>query len=291
MYFYNLYNKKVLSDIKFPFLKESKIQDKRTDYNIVITNRGQSGDYGVSRPGFSILDLNYGVIEFKDYRIHISDGINIEYELKNSFNINHRFLISLLHGPFAYLFFQQKFLVLHGLAIETSNGAYIFCGLSESGKSTIGGKLIDKYKLISEDILKISFSDNSAYVTPSFPIILTDNDLTSCIRIFDGSINRNRKIYKLPENKLSSRKIKVNKVFFLNWGNEVSLNKISKTESFKRLISNSFRPLPSNKCISSEECFFKNLGWFVNHVEFASITNQKGSLEKIIKAIQEKIDD
>lgn len=69
------------------------------------------------------------------------------------------------------LLIQRKVIPLHGSAIEIDGKAYAIIGESGAGKSTLASAFLNRgYKLISDDVIAVSFSENNIpYVTPAYP--------------------------------------------------------------------------------------------------------------------------
>ncbi|MED3789182.1 aldolase [Peribacillus frigoritolerans] len=69
------------------------------------------------------------------------------------------------------LLIQRKVIPLHGSAIEIKGKAYAIIGESGAGKSTLASAFLKRgYKLLSDDVIAVSFSENNIpYVTPAYP--------------------------------------------------------------------------------------------------------------------------
>ncbi len=88
-------------------------------------------------------------------------------------------IIPFLLGPvMALLLHQRGFLVLHGSAVKTNNGAIAFLGHRTFGKSTTAINLYKKgYPLITDDILAIKFDEKGLpIVYPGYHHIRLSND-------------------------------------------------------------------------------------------------------------------
>ena len=218
MYIYNIYGFYVHSDIKFPFLSNIPKSSKFLDKDKIYILNGKKNEKEI-RPndyrGNSTLSLNDGHIQNKNSKIIIQNGNSIYYFINNK-DINIRFMINLLHGPVAYLLFQRKYFVLHGVAIEQNNYAYLVCGSSGSGKSSIGLELLSDFNLMSEDIVGIRYENNNLSVLPSLPILLCEHEPNNLnTKVFDAEINRNRKMYIIKNNFFLSHASQ-KKLYFLN---------------------------------------------------------------------------
>lgn len=68
------------------------------------------------------------------------------------------------------LLLQNRILPLHGSAITRNGKAYAFVGNSGAGKSTLSSVFMKKgYKLLSDDLIALSFQDGVPYVIPAYP--------------------------------------------------------------------------------------------------------------------------
>ena len=65
---------------------------------------------------------------------------------------------------------QRKILALHGSAIAINGKAYAIVGDSGAGKSTLAASFIaNGYKILSDDVIPVSLSNQIPIVTPSYP--------------------------------------------------------------------------------------------------------------------------
>lgn len=285
---YKIYNQLITSDIEIPFLEP--VNDV-VDPSIIITkNKNLDKKYNFDQiNGWSCLNLNIALIKNINSKIAISNGHKIEY-MVNTNSITPRFLINMLHGPFAYAHFQKKNTVLHGCAIEHKNKAYLICGPSGSGKSTIASNLLSKYRFLSEDICSIYFKKTKAYVKPSFPVIISDTQSINFVKTIPGEINRGRKINIIEKNIFCNQDTAINKIIFLISPNSKN-SKINIAENMNNVIRNSFRPIPQNTCLKSEKVYFKNLMNIIQSVDFEYVTNERGKLNRTIEKIESHIND
>lgn len=65
---------------------------------------------------------------------------------------------------------QRGKLPLHGSVVAINNKAYAILGESGAGKSTLASAFVNRgYKLLTDDVISISFKKDLPYVTPSYP--------------------------------------------------------------------------------------------------------------------------
>ena len=111
---------------------------------------------------------------------------------------------------------------LHGSAIEIDGKAYAIIGESGAGKSTLASALLNRgYKLISDDVIPISFSkDNIPYVTPSYPQQkLWESSLQEfgmCIRNYRPIIERENKFVVPVQSQFSIKPFPLAGIFELD---------------------------------------------------------------------------
>lgn len=76
----------------------------------------------------------------------------------------------LLGSCMGALLMQRGILPLHGSAIEIDGKAYAIVGDSGAGKSTLASAFLrEGFRLISDDVIPVTFSDGVPIVTPAYP--------------------------------------------------------------------------------------------------------------------------
>jgi hypothetical protein len=223
-------------------------------------------------------------------KIEIKDGKNIHYAFNNTISDFQKFQI-IATQPFAYLFYQRGKLVLHGSAIEINGRAFLFIGISTSGKSFFASNLLDKSKLITEDICVIDVIDNSFYVRPSIPVIKLDNpsiitskNIKSVHKLID---KRNRKAVLLNNSKFSSNPIKIEACFVLSFSEKFEIEKIGFNKSFASMLLSSFKSNPVLSSKIHDSNIHHKIGNFLNTIPLYNIKRDKNfnDFDKISKFI------
>lgn len=182
-------------------------------------------------------------------------------------------------------------LVLHGSAIEVNGRAFLFIGVSNSGKSFFVSNLLNESKLITEDICVIDILDNNFYVRPSIPVIKIDNpdiinskNIKSKHKLFD---KRNREAILLNNDKFTSKAVKIEACFVLNFSEKFAINKIDFNKSFASVLLSSFQsnPILSSKKYDSD--VHHKIGDFLNNVPLYNIERNKNfnDFDKVSKFI------
>lgn len=207
-------------------------------------------------------------------KIEIREGNNIHYVFNDRISDFQKFQI-IASQPFAYLFYQRGKLVLHGSAIEINGRAFLFIGISTSGKSFFASNLLDNSKLITEDICVIDMIDDSFYVRPSIPIIKLDNpsiitskNIKSVHKLID---KRNRKAVLLENSKFSSNPVKIEACFVLSFSDKFSIKKTGFDKSFASMLLSSFKSNPALSSKIHDSNIHHNIGDFLNTIPLYNI--------------------
>jgi GTPase SAR1 family protein len=208
----------------------------------------------------------------------VSDYKNIHYAFDGRVSDFQKFQI-ISSQPFAYLFYQMGKLVLHGSAIEIKGRAFLFIGVSNSGKSFFASNLLSDSKLITEDICVIDSFDDNFYIRPSIPVIKIDNpdivnnkNIKSKHKLID---KRNRKAIVLNNSKFSSQAIKIEACFVLNFSEKFEISKINFNKSFASILLSSFQSNPILSSKNHDSDIHKKIGDFLNIVPLFNIERNK----------------
>ena len=101
---------------------------------------------------------------------------------------------------------------------------------------------------------------------PSFPITLSERSYASHLKKFStNKISRGRTINDLSDNYDDKKLVEVKRMYILEWGDRNEIRKLEDSEALKKLLINSFKPYPFNKCVDSEKVYFKNLIGIIRH--------------------------
>lgn len=280
-YKYTIYNHTFCID--FP-LKNFDPSDKTPDFFIERENLKKSLDY--SKP-WSSLNLSTAIIEDNEFLAEISSGKTIKYNFLKDFS-RERKIVKLFHQPIAYILFQLGYFVLHGSAFTNNNNeGIVLCGLSGAGKSQMLYELSKNYKIISDDIVATNVEHRSIKGLPGLPFICA-YDGQSPVLEFDS---RKRSYINIKKEVRKKTPCIIKKIIFLDWGESCNLLKIEDENIFKKLILNSFRPLPQGNDKIAEQQFLTNISNLARHIEFYEFTRAKGSIQDSINFLKGFIDD
>lgn len=149
-----------------------------------------------------------------------------------------------LTGPvLAVLLHQRGYFVLHASAIEIGGGAAAFLGAKGRGKSTLAAYLKARgHRLISDDIVPVSFSGDAAWTTAGFPRIKLYDDSIKAIGEDPAnfpSVHRfiEKRSYQFPEI-FSARTIRLHGVYILDDGEAIDIERMKPIDAFIEVTKN-----------------------------------------------------
>ena len=280
-YFYQIYSEKIQTDFQVPYL-ESSISGKKN-----LTFKASSKVKNCSNKNFFNLNLNKGIYCKKD-QLKASVDNNIRYQILNKKISNTDLSFKLFTHPMGLYLFQKGNFVLHSSAINIGGKGFIFMGLSGAGKSSAIGSLINHGELITEDISKINFDGDSAFIYPSLPIIKLSKDIFNfhsfeTVGDFDiAGDQRNRKGYVVKNFDQTNAPVKVSGCFILDGENSKEIQKVDSDFAFRNLLMNSFSAIPKNECKKSEKMLLNNISSFIGKVPIYNLPRQKNFSNKLI---------
>ena len=180
--------------------------------------------------------------------------------------------------------------MLHGSAFNYKDKAIVIIGPSGSGKSESLNTIQNKNKIISDDILAIEFADNNALCLTGLSTLCIKSK--NSLRNLDDK--RQRSLEIIPDMLMVKNKLKISDIFFLNWGEANSICEIDHTSSFKQIILNSFRPIPTGACTETETFYMSSLTKLIANTEQYIFKRRRGninlSVEKLYEFLNTKYD-
>ncbi|QGQ47211.1 aldolase [Metabacillus sediminilitoris] len=144
---------------------------------------------------------------------------------------------------------QRNILPLHGSAIAIDGKAYAIVGDSGAGKSTLASALLDKgYKLISDDVIPISFLGNHIpVVTPTYPQqklwLESLNQFGMESKEFQPIVLRDTKFAIPVAHQFASNQLPLAGIFELvkNEHDEIAIQSIEKLQRLHTLFKHTYR--------------------------------------------------
>ena len=223
------------------------------------------------------MSLNDSFIESNYFVARIKNGNSIEYNFLSEL-LPHDKQLKILHQAFPSVIFQRKNLALHGSAFSFNGKTIILLGDSGSGKSETINLISKVHKIITDDIVSVDIKSDNLFCNNGIPIL--------CVK--DGEIDalpndiRQRSIKVLDQKSLCMEKTKITDIFFLEWGQEDSIKGIKKIEAFKKIIPNTFRPLPEKACKDSDKFFIAALTKLLSETDQSVFFRKNGSINESV---------
>ena len=280
-YFYEIYSEKIQTDFQVSYLNSSISEKKNLTFKVSTEVKN------CTNKNFFNLNLDKGIYCKKD-QLKVSIDSNIRYQILNKKISNTDLSFKLFTHPMGLYLFQRGNFVLHSSAINIGGKGFIFMGLSGAGKSSVVASLINHGELLTEDISKINFDGNSAFISPSLPIIKLSKDIFNfhsfeIVNDFDiAGDQRKRKGYVVKNFDQTNAPVKLSGCFILNGENSKDIQKVDADFAFRNLLMNSFGPIPKNKCLKSENMLLQNISRFIDSVPVYNLPRQKKYSNKVI---------
>ena len=165
--------------------------------------------------------------------------------------------------------------------------AIILTGPSGSGKSETLNFLQKHFKIISDDIVAVTNINNQMMCYTGLPFLCVKQDQE--LLTLDDKRQRSLKLIK--ESNMTTRGYEISKIFYLKWGKNNTIEKIKNIVSFKHLLSNCFRPLPSADCKESETLLLKYITKIISSTDQFIYKRRIGSIEDSGQFLIRLLDD
>lgn len=170
-YYYKLYGLNIKSDFYLSELSHSEHKSLDTiDVNIICGKCPETIDNIKTSNYYYTVSENEAMFSPDECgKFYIKDGNTIIIEPIKNCDYQH-LKAYLLSRSFAILMFQRNTIALHGSSIIFNDKAYVFCGQSGAGKSSLSAALTLKgYDLLSDDLSVLSFDkNNKPYIHSGF---------------------------------------------------------------------------------------------------------------------------
>ena len=190
---------------------------------------------------------------------------------------------SIINSIFGYLLYQRENFVLHASAIKLKNNSFLFMGKSGSGKSSLAAELELNYdaNFLCEDVALILRNNNSYSIKKAPPFVKLSDKMANHLKIDDknklmlSSDRLNRCLYKMNTHDSFNE---LNACFFLEWGNDFSIQRLDENKILPAFLLNTFSAYPYNSCKKSTKDFHLFIQDFIKDVPIFNIIRNKDGL-------------
>lgn len=248
-YFYQLYNLTISSNVELIDLNKINLD---TNHDIVVFSKQIDNEDELNINSHYIFNFekdkfNMIIKDIAKYSIYNGKLVNIEYSKSSTLDEINLYLLGSCLGVLLY---QRDYLPLHSSSIETTNGCVFFSGVSGMGKSTTLKSFLKKgYKMISDDLVALSFENQQIHIYPSFPRVKLWEDSANKLDIDISNLNkihRDMNKYSKPiENEIFSNEISKPYIFYeINFTdkNDIYIEDVKGVEKINTLLKNTYRP-------------------------------------------------
>lgn len=274
---YLLYNLSVRSELEIPALNS----ERDTDVTVQLTSPIPLPAEARSVPFYYQVSKKRALFHYRNIATYvINDGceILVAPEPQSS---TETVSLGLLNAPFALLFLQRGFLVLHSSALEINKKTIAFLGPSRAGKSSAALTLVASgHKLVSDDILPISVSATACVPTPAYPWMKISKEIALAAGLpFDDrpsfSNTYKKRIHHLSANQFQAEPSPLVCLYLLNWGKEFSIARIPPVQAILDLVAQSYGFVPQTEHQEEEKKRFLQSSQFIKTVPVFRLTRPK----------------
>lgn len=299
MFYYKAFGLEISSEIELPgMIKGSDNPDVKIVQGEV--DPFQVNDTEVDGPNYKVKGEDVYLWWDDIGKVNISKGelvtVESDKDLESSDELN---IIPFLLGPvMALLLHQRGFLVLHGSAVNTGNGAVAFLGHRGNGKSTTAIHLyVEGYPLVADDILAIKFDAKGLPVVyPGYPHVRLSNeayhqvkdhtDILTPIRTLAG------KVFCDASHQFSPKPVKLEKIYVIekiqpDTGNTMDISVLKSQENLIDLIRHSVANRIFQHTTQKENLI--NCAQLVNNVEVKKleIVHSFTGIQDMVRVVEE----
>ncbi|KST67761.1 phosphoenolpyruvate carboxykinase (ATP) [Mastigocoleus testarum] len=283
MKLYQAYNLNIASEIPLPQLVETKgkpdvfINLNKTDEKL--EHNGSDRCQG-SIPGIGKFLIQNG----RKILVNPEPGVEID-----------RLGIVLTGAVLSVILRQRGFLVIHASCVEINGNAVAFMGASGCGKSTIAATFYThNYRILSDDIMPIKITPNSAIALPSYPSFkLFPKSLISLGEDTKKLSSVTHKSLKLSYNftqKFQEKPLNIQKIYVLAKGKQHAIKNLKPQDAFIELV----RHTRAINLMDSSESMSKHLSMcsqLIQKVSFCRFTRKPSltDLPKLVKMVEDDL--
>lgn len=295
MYIYKLYNLYFVSPFKIKYLlniTDSNLVNKSNSVRIIHDNNlselklEKLNDIQV-KSSKNLTQINK---QNKVY-IEITDGCLIKYKLIDQSYKNEQLARFIINNALGYILYQRDNFVIHASAVIKNEKAIVFMGRSGSGKSTLASSFIKDRNFVSEDISLIGLNEQSALISPSFPLIKLSSDKSKLPNLKFSNIYKlkgdylNRNYFEISENFTRLSEVEISCCYILGWSDKRCFIKPSVEEIIHNFYVSTFTSFPHNTCAKSSKEFLRNIETFCKNVPIYLFKRKKGFIEGDVQFI------
>lgn len=168
---YKAFGLTVLSEIPLPELPQLSIQDDFADVTVEIKDLSAMWECYSNQNERFVITEQFIMFKISEAIFYIQDGERIYVSPIIDSDLD-RIRLFILGTCMGIILIQRKTYALHGSAIVINGKAYAIVGDSGAGKSTLAAEFLTRgYKLLSDDVIPISFSQHTQVpmVLPAYP--------------------------------------------------------------------------------------------------------------------------
>ncbi len=281
MRLYQAYNLKIASEIPLPQLIETEgkadivINLNKTDQKI--EHNGSDRCQG-NIPGIGRFIIQNG----RTILVNPEPGVEID-----------RLGIVLTGAVLSVILRQRGFLVLHASCVEINGYAVAFMGISGCGKSTMAAAFhAHDYRILSDDIMPIKITPNSAIALPSYPsfklypksLIYLGEDTKKLSSVTQKSLKLS---YNFAEH-FQDKPLNIQKIYVLTKGEKHTIKNLKLQDAFIELV----RHTRAINLMDSSESMSKHLSMcsqLIQKVSFCRFTRKPSltDLPKLVKMVED----
>jgi|GEM_PF-2225126 len=234
--------RKVIDSYRFVFgEKVQKIDDK--DYSCKLINKIIS-----SKDNLFYVDYANGLKSLWDINKH-----SFFYSANYYSNLRH-WLVDTIIDPLSISLVPNRKVILHGALWSNNNNGIIIVGNSGDGKSTLSYLMRNHLRIISDDILIVSFENDGIYAEP----INTGFGISRGLK--DVDIFRSDNILVSTDKKIYVRSLYSNGSTTMNYSRKIPVKKIYLLQKMQSLYTNITIPSRSESLLQ-----FLNLQTNIKH--------------------------
>lgn len=281
---YQAYNLHIASELPLPKLIETEgkpdivIRLSKTDNKFEVQHDGGRNCRGTI-PGIGRFLIQNG------REILVSPEVGVEADR----------LGLILIGPVLSVILRQRgFLVLHASCVQINDVAVAFMGTSGCGKSTLAAAFYTRgYKVLTDDIMPIKITENTATAFPSYPYFkLFPESLSSLgedTRKLSSVTSKSLKLSYKFTNSFQDKPLNIQRIYVLGKGEKHEIHTIKPQEAFIELV----RHTRAMNLMDASESMTEHLHFcsqLIQKVSFCRFTRKPSltDLPKLVKMIEDE---